>query len=280
MFMQSSLTEYVCLAQGESNAFRPICAGCLEVKIADSLEEIREAQALRYRVFVEEMGAHPSEEEAFQKRDFDAFDPYCDHLLVVDHAGDISRIVGTYRLLRRTSMKQLGRFYTQSEFNIEAVLNLKGEILELGRSCVDAGYRNRAVMQLLWRGIAAYVEHYRIELMFGCGSLHGAEPAGHREALSYLYHYHLAPPAFRIRALPELYVSMEMLPKESVNEKAAFAALPALIKGYLRLGGYVGDGAVIDTGYNTVDVGIIVKTELVTERYAQRYSNSPPRDIV
>lgn len=256
-----------------------INAGSLSVKLAGSVQEIRKAQALRYQVFVEEIGAHPSAAMQAQKRDFDAFDAACDHLLVMEHAApEGPRVVGTYRLLRREPMQRVGHFYTESEFDIGPIVRSGGNILELGRSCVHPDYRNRAVMQLLWRGIAAYVERYRVALMFGCGSLYGADPQQHRLALSYLWHYHLAPPEFRMRALPERYVEMNLLPKDAIDAREAFSLLPALIKGYLRLGGYIGDGAVIDSEYNTTDVGIIVRTEQVTARYAQRYAAPDVKD--
>lgn len=248
-------------------------AGNLEVMIASRPEEIRASQELRYRVFVEEMGAKPSPEAKAARRDIDRYDEVCDHLLVVEHQSDGGlRVVGTYRLLRREAMKKVGRFYSEGEFNIDPILNLKGEILEVGRSCVDRDFRNRAVMQLLWRGIGAYVSKFNVQIMFGCASFHGINPQEHAHALSYLYHYHLAPEEIRSRALPERYNEMNLMPKEEVNAKAAFVSLPALIKGYLRLSGYIGRGAVIDEEYNTVDVGIIVKTDLVTEKYAQRYN--------
>jgi len=251
-------------------------AGTLEVFIASRPEDIEAAQCLRYRVFFEEMGAVPSCDIAAHRRDMDIFDGVCDHLLVVDHQPDGSvRVVGTYRLLRREAMRRVGHFYTDGEYDISAIRDYPGEILEVGRSCVDPLFRNRAVMQLLWRGIGAYVARFEVGLMFGCASFTGIDPARHAMALSYLHHYHLAPPELRPVALPERYVEMNMLPKEAVDAKEAFAALPALIKGYLRLNGYIGSGAVIDPEYNTTDVSIVVKTELVTEKYAQRYGSTP-----
>jgi len=251
-----------------------IRVGNLAVHIASTKTEIEAAQALRYRIFYDEMGGHPSQEVRALRRDFDMFDGYCDHLLVIDYdlPKAAGQVVGTYRLLRRSAMQLLGRFYSEGEFDISAIKREPGEIMELGRSCVDARYRNRAVMQLLWRGIAAYMTEYDIKLMFGCASFAGTEVAAHAMPLSYLHHYHLAPDSMRLNALPERYVKMNLMPKEAIDVKEAFSALPALIKGYLRLSGYIGHGAVIDPDCNTLDVGVIVKTELVTEKYAQRYN--------
>lgn len=256
--------------QKSDKPFGPIRSGHLLARLAVNDADIEAAQALRYRVFYDEMGAHPSAEAALRRLDSDAFDSYCDHLLVIDEAAG-NKVVGTYRVMRRSGAKAKGGFYTQSEYDIRPLLALPGEILELGRSCVDAAYRTRLTMNLLWQTIAAYVFHYDIAVMFGCASLSGTEIDAHAAALSYLYHHHLAPPAFRPRALPDQYVDMRRMPREAVDVKAVLAVLPPLVKGYLRLGGFVGDGAVVDKQFNTTDVSIVVKTDLVTEKYSRHY---------
>lgn len=247
--------------------------GTLEVRLANSSTEVDWAQALRYRVFYEEMSAVPTPEMAARARDFDIYDPLCDHLLVIDHAnGDgPESVVGTYRLIRRSAAALAGRFYSSDEYDISPLVALDGEILELGRSCVDANYRTRGSMQLLWRGIAAYVARHDIQVMFGCASLPGVDIEALAEPLSYLHHYHLAPEKLRPVALQERHLSMNRLPADQIDAKRALSVLPPLIKGYLRLGGYVGDGAVIDPQFNTTDVCIIVKTELITNKYAKHY---------
>jgi putative hemolysin len=247
--------------------------GPLQVRLAETPADIEAAQALRYRVFYQEMGAHPTIEMAMVRRDFDDFDAICDHLLVIDQAkgAGADAVVGTYRLIRREAAVRHGRFYTANEYDISRLAAYQGEILELGRSCVEAASRNRATMQLLWRGIAAYVFHYGIELMFGCASLPGTDPDALALPLSYLYHHHLAPPSLRARALPERFVDMNRLAQDEVDPASALPLLPPLIKGYLRLGGFVGDGAVIDHQFNTTDVCVLVKTDLVTEKYYRHY---------
>jgi putative hemolysin len=250
-------------------------AGSLEVFVASGHDDIKAAQALRYQVFFEEMGAKASAETAASRLDIDEFDTACDHLLVVEHQENGGyRVVGTYRLLRRSAMEKIGRFYTDGEYDIHLLKQCKGEILEVGRSCVHADFRNRAVMQLLWRGIGAYVTKFNVSLMFGCASFHGTDPKKHAMALSYLHHYHLAPTEIRPRALEGRYVEMDLLPVEKIDVKEAFSSLPPLIKGYLRLNGYIGAGAVIDYDYNTTDVSIVVKTDMVTDKYATRYGSN------
>lgn len=250
--------------------------GRLEVRLADSEAAIDAAQALRYRVFYEEMSAVPTPETAARHRDFDEFDEVCDHLLVIDHARGpgAGAVVGTYRLLRHEVAKRHGGFYSAAEYDISPLLAHPGRILELGRSCVDAAYRNRATMQLLWQGISAYVFEHDIALMFGCASLPGTDPDALAVPLSYLHHCHLAPPQLRARALPERYVDMNRLPPEEIDPRTALAGLPPLIKGYLRLGGFVGDGAVIDPQFNTTDVCVVVETERVTAKYYRHYGRT------
>jgi putative hemolysin len=232
------------------------------------------SQALRYRVFYEEMTAKPTPEMAERKRDFDVYDDVADHLLVIDRdRGDgPEAVVGTYRLLRREPASHHGQFYTADEYDITSLENRDEEILELGRSCVDVDYRTRHVMELLWRGIAAYVFHYDIALMFGCASIPGTDPDELALPLSYLHHNHLAPAEKRPVAVPDRYVEMNRMPAEEIDRKAGLSAVPPLIKGYLRLGGWVGEGAVIDPQFDTTDVCIVVETGKVTDRYFKHYS--------
>jgi L-ornithine Nalpha-acyltransferase len=253
--------------------FPELRAGNLGVRIAAGTTELDAVQALRYRVFYEEMGAKPDAGAAASRRDRDDFDAIADHLLVVDHAigPGPEGVVGTYRLIQREAAVSLGRFYSAGEYDISPIEAFPGRILELGRSCVDAAYRSRVAMQLLWRGIAAYVFHYQIDLMFGCASLHGTDPDTLGQELTYLYYNHLAPPALRPRALPHRYVEMRRMPPHQVDSKRVQAQLPPLIKGYLRLGGFIGDGAVIDLQFNTTDVAVVVKTDLVTDKYYRHY---------
>jgi putative hemolysin len=260
-----------------SDGIAPIAAGNLVARLAETEADIDAAQALRYRVFFEEMDAIPSAENIRTRRDVDAFDRVCDHLLVIardrpDLPG--GGVVGTYRLLRRSVAMRHGVFYSAAEYDIAPIVAHPGEIMELGRSCVHADYRTRPTMQLLWRAIAAYVFHHDITLMFGCACLPGAEPSRLALPLSYLYYNHLAPDSFRPRALNGRYIDMRLLDRASIDAKEALAALPPLIKGYLRLGGFVGDGAVVDPQFNTTDVCVMVKTDLITDKYYRHYERT------
>jgi putative hemolysin len=244
----------------------------ISVRLARSSAEIEAAQKLRYKVFYEEHAARPSEEMERLKLDFDEYDPHADHLVVVDErAGNKGRIVGTYRLLSRAVAEKYGRFYTSGEYNISSILNSGASVLELGRSCVLPDYRTRPVLQMLWQGIADYVLEHRIEMLFGCASFQGTDPQALARPLSYLYHYHLAPPELCPVALPERYISMNMIPREDINPRAILNELPPLIKGYLRIGSLIGDGAVVDHQFGTTDVCIMLHTQIVANHYRKHY---------
>ncbi len=253
--------------------FAELRAGNLGVRLAVSTAELDAVQALRYRVFYGEMGAVADAETIATERDRDQFDEVADHLLVVDH--DLGEgpesVVGTYRLIRQSGAAKLGRFYSADEYDISMLERTGGQLLELGRSCTASEYRSRAVMQLLWRGIAAYVFHYGIDLMFGCASLHGTDPDALAAELTYLHANHLAPAAIRPRALEHRYVRMNRCDPGTLDPRKILMALPPLIKGYLRLGGFVGDGAVIDRPFNTTDIAVVVQTDLVSEKYYRHY---------
>jgi L-ornithine Nalpha-acyltransferase len=250
-----------------------IRSGSLQVRLAAGDADIDAVQALRYRVFYDEMGAQPTPEMARRRRDFDEFDAYCDHLIAIDHAlGDgPEAVIGTYRYIRRPAARKLGRFYSEAEYDVSNIIAFAGEILELGRSCVDTRARNHTTLQMMWRGNAAYVFHHKIDLMFGCASLPGTDPDKLAVPLSYLHQHRLAEAALRPRALPGRFVEMNRLEPGSYDPIAAEAELPPLVKGYLRLGGFVGDGAVIDHQFNTTDVSIVVKCAAVSEKYYRSY---------
>ncbi|MFT9441947.1 MAG: GNAT family N-acyltransferase [Acetobacter papayae] len=257
----------------DRSSFPELHGGSLSVRIAETDAEREAAQALRYRVFYEEMGAHPDAQTLRLKRDIDEFDAVADHLLVIDNAiaSDERGVVGTYRLVQRDAAERIGRFYSSSEYDITPLQDFPGRLLEVGRSCVDKNYRGRAAMQLLWRGIASYIFLHRIDLLFGCASLPGTDPDRIADELTYLYHNHLAPPALRVRALEDRRVEMLRTDPHTLNVRKCLVGLPPLIKGYLRLGGYIGDGAVIDPQFNTTDVAILVKSELLADKYYRHY---------
>jgi putative hemolysin len=266
--------------------------GDLEVRLARDANEIRKAQALRYRVFYEEMSAVPNPAAALTRLDADFHDAICDHMLVIDHARfdhkpfrkREPRVVGTYRLLRGEVAELNGGFYTASEFEIDPLLarHPSLRVLELGRSCVLAPYRDKRTVELLWHGVWSYVLAHRVDLMFGCASLEGTNPDRLAVPLSFLHHHARAAGEWLVEARPSRRVDMNRVAKEALDTRAALSALPPLIKGYLRLGAMIGDGAVVDRQFGTTDVCIVLPTSKISQRYigyfgadAQRHRPEP-----
>ena len=259
--------------------------GSLEVRLATTRAEVKLAQRLRYQVFFEEMSAVPSRLAQFRRRDEDVYDAVCDHLLVVDLSLSNGparkgltaspKVVGTYRVLRQDVAQKHNGFYTAGEYDISSLLARHSErhrFMELGRSCVLAPYRTKRTVELLWQGLWAYVREHSVDVMLGCASFEGTDPDQHAMALSFLHHNAMAPDQWRARAHDNLYVSMARLPKDQINAKAALKEMPPLIKGYLRLGAYVGDGAVIDHQFGTTDVLIVLPVENIDPRYFDYFS--------
>lgn len=243
-------------------------SGTLTARIARDPAAIEAAQHLRYRVFYDEMGAQPTPEMAATRRDFDRYDTFCDHLLVSNET--TGAVVGCYRLLRREVADRHGGFYSADEYDlIQLIANSPPDarFLELGRSCVDKEARSSAVIQFMWRGLVAYLDLYKIDLMFGCASLHGTDPEGVKLELAYLHHFHAVPPELPpVRAQAARYVGMDLMAKDQIDVHAAQRALPPLVKGYIRFGSYIGDGAVIDAQFNTIDVFIYFPTARLDSR--------------
>ena len=253
------------------------------MRLARSIGDIKKAQRLRFDVFYREMAAVADARTLHKKRDEDDFDAICDHLLVIDKTTERtakrpwprrSKVVGTYRVLLQEIAEQNQGFYTQGEYDIAPLIARKRathRFMELGRSCVLKPYRNRRSVELLWQGLWTYIREHGANVMIGCASFPGTDPKAHALALSFLHHYARAPEEWLVSAHPELRVDMNMMPKEEVNVKEALKVMPPLIKGYLRLGAYVGDGAVVDKQFGTTDVLIIMPVEAIDSRYFSHF---------
>lgn len=260
----------------------------LTVRLANGAADIDAAQHLRYRVFYEELEARPDAKALATRRDADRYDAICDHLLVVRKGAAVGpdeirvedgELVGTYRLLRQSVAEHSVGFYTQDEFDIAPLIKRHSglKFLELGRSCVLKPYRTKPVVELLWQGIWNYVRLYDLDVMLGCASLEGTDPAHHAMALSFMAQNSAPPPEWQVSALPGRKVEMNVLPPAKVDAKRALRTLPPLIKGYLRLGCFIGDGAVIDHQFNTIDVLIILPISAINPRYFS-YFGKPGED--
>ncbi|MBW0003653.1 MAG: GNAT family N-acetyltransferase [Hyphomicrobiales bacterium] len=260
--------------------------GSLEVRLARDARDLREAQRLRFRVFYEEMSALAHPMNALLRRDADRFDCVCDHLVVVDREdhsqpaiGGGSKVVGTYRLLRQDVAEERFGFYTSCEFDLAPLLAAHRDMrfLELGRSCVLASHRDKRTLELLWRAISAYVRRHRIDVMIGCASLEGTNPAALAEPLSLLHHHAPCPQGWEVRAHPQRHVPMNIVPKDVLDVKSALRSLPPLIRGYLRLGARFGDGAVIDRQFGTTDVFVLLRTSEIAGRYQDHFGSLKER---
>ncbi|WP_245418054.1 GNAT family N-acetyltransferase [Cohaesibacter haloalkalitolerans] len=263
--------------------------GSLEIRLAQTEREIRKAQRLRYKVFYKEMAAKPDSQTKFTRRDADAYDAICDHLLVLDHEPPKKkfrrhepRIVGTYRLLRQEMANLYGGFYTASEFNISPVINNHPDrrFLELGRSCVLKDYRTKRTIELLWQGIWAYVQIHKIDVMIGCASIQGTNPKELAEPLTFLSKLGKAPDEWSVGALPHLSVPLEQMNPDEINDKAALRRLPPLLKAYMRLGCYFSTNAMVDHQFGTTDVLIVLPVENMDPKYIEHYSTANVKDAV
>lgn len=250
--------------------------GDLILRQASGRDEIEACQRLRYRVFYEELGATPIGDMALRHADGDAFDAICDHLVVIRREATTEdsirltdgELIGTYRLLRQQVAEAHQGFYTQAEFDIAPLIARHPDLrfLELGRSCVLKPYRTRPVVELLWKGIWNYVRAHDMHVMLGCASLEGTDPTEHALSLGFLATA-AAPPEWRVSAQPARRIAMQPLASSSPERKKVLRHLPPLIKGYLRLGCFIGDGAVVDPQFNTIDVLIILPVSVINARY-------------
>ncbi|PPB81335.1 putative hemolysin [Albidovulum inexpectatum] len=244
------------------------------VRLATSEADRLGAQRLRYRVFVEELGGDGPLVDHAQRFERDEFDDVNDHLVLIDTRRDeaaLDHVVGAYRLLRGDRAAAFGRFYCDAEYDLAPLRATGRPLLELGRSCVHVDYRGGPGMLLLWNGLAEYVLRNGVEIMFGVASFHGTDAAALKVPLSWLHHHHLAPPHLRVRALPPHAQPMDLMPAEALDRREAMQAMPALIKAYLRLGGFVGQGAFIDHAFNTTDVCLVMDTAAMSARHKGFY---------
>lgn len=247
----------------------------LHVRLARTKADLLGAQRLRYKVFVEELGGDGPLVDHENRLERDRFDAHFDHLVLIDDRRDanaLEHVVGVYRLLPDDRLAQTGQFYSEDEYDLSVLKSSGRRLLELGRSCLEAPYRGGMAMYMLWNGLADYVQVRDIEVLFGVASFHGTDLAALAAPLSLLHHNHLAPPDLRVRAVEQAFQPMDLIAPGQVDRLSAMRAVPALIKGYLRLGGYVGEGAFVDRAFNTVDVCLVIDTARMNDRHRAIYT--------
>ncbi|WP_406736712.1 GNAT family N-acetyltransferase [Thioclava sp. GXIMD4215] len=251
----------------------------LEIRLAASQEDLLASQRLRYQVFVTELGGGGEMVDHARQLECDAFDPVYDHLLLVDPERDpasLAHVVGVYRLLRSERAEAFGRYYCDAEYDLTPLRALGRPMLELGRSCVHPDHRGGAAMFLLWNGLAEYVLTHGIEILFGVASFHGTDIAALRMPLAWLHHHHLAPAGLRARAQERAFQPMNLVPPDALDRRQAMTAMPNLIKSYLKLGGYVGEGAFVDHAFNTTDVLVMMDTKAMSGKHRSFYTRRAP----
>ena len=244
------------------------------VSLARTDADLRAAQRLRYDVFIREMGARGGadvDHDAGLERD--RFDAFCDHMIVRDETR--GQVAGVYRLMRAELAEHAGQYYSESEYDLSALFDSGRRLLELGRTCLHPAYRGGTAMLHMWTGLASYVHKYDIELLFGVASFPGTNLEVLAAPLSVLHHRHLAPQELRVRAKPDGRAPIDLIDEAQLDRRAAMVATPALIKGYLRLGAVVGDGAFVDYEFNTTDVCLILDTARLNQMQRRIYDLDP-----
>jgi len=244
-----------------------------ETRLARDQADVAAALGLRYRIFVRELGGGGAGVDHAAEIERDEFDAHAEHLLLIDHARENAPVVGVYRLLTESAAERAGRFYSAEEYDLSPLLRSGRRLLELGRSCLDRDYRGGVAMMHLWQALAGIVRERQVEVLFGVASFHGTDVAALAPSLSLLAHRHLAPVELRPRS--RIYQPMDLVDETRIDRVAAMVAMPALIKAYLRLGGFVGDGAYVDRAFNTVDVSLILDTTRLNLRHQAIYSRGP-----
>lgn len=230
------------------------------VALARSEEEVREAQRLRYKVFVEELGARI--QTRIPGHDIDLYDPFCEHLIVRESQAD--RIVGTYRILSPAAARRVGNYYSENEFYLNRLHNLRGRMVEVGRSCIHPDHRSGAVITLLWAGLADYMVSNNYDYLIGCASI-GMADGGHNAANLFrqIAPDHMAPAEYRV--FPQHGLPFDRL----ANGQPAL--VPPLIKGYLRVGAWICGEPAWDPDFNTTDLLLLLPMSRMNPRYLRHF---------
>jgi putative hemolysin len=241
-------------------------SGKLVLSMASTPEELREVQRLRYKVFIETMGLSSLVRE--DGLDSDEFDEHCDHLIVRD--ANTLKVVGTYRLLSASRARKIGRVYSEGEFDLGRLNNLRNRMVEAGRACIHPDYRGGSVIMLLWSGLAEYMRRENCDYLAGCASISLAD-GGHNAVAVFqsLIGQHIAPSEYRVTPhLPFPFSKLEAAQKPQV---------PPLLKGYLRSGAWICGEPAWDPDFESADLFLLLPLANLDGRYARHYgvANEP-----
>ena len=231
-----------------------LSAGHYDVRFAESDEEIKAAQNLRYEVLFKESGGRINKEMLNTEREEDEWDEIAYHVVVLDRKAN-DKVVGTVRLVSGHCLKKDQMFYTEHAFDLGGLLKHYGSVIELSRACVSPEGRGGAILMLIWKFTMQFIEHNNYDVLFGCASFSGTDYKQHTEILSYLYKSHLAEPEFMPIPRPDV----ESVAINSFNNQSeSRGKVPTLLRGYLKIGARVSDHAIIDQVFNTTFVAIYV----------------------
>ncbi|MAW27668.1 MAG: hypothetical protein CMP98_02560 [Gammaproteobacteria bacterium] len=243
----------------------PIRAGRYEARLADTADEVYEAQKLRYRVMYAEKGGRPDLSKVRRQADIDEWDPVGHHIVVMDTRVDHSTVMGTLRLVSNFRLAQDQRFYSERAFDLSGLRGHYSSILELGRFCIADGARQGAILMLIWKYAMQFIVDNRIEVMVGCASFPGTDVDDHIDVLSYLYHNNVAPESVRPRPVVD-HVRIDDIKADDVDFESAAREVPTLLRGYLKLGARVSDAAIVDPVFNSTFLCIYVDaSEMLAE---------------
>ena len=254
------------VASNEAKA-RPVQ---LVLSQATTAVELREVQRLRYKVFIETMGLTSLANA--DGLDSDEFDAHCDHLIVRD--ADTLKVVGTYRVLSAAKAAKIGRLYSENEFDLSRLKNLRGRMVEAGRACIHPKYRGGSVIMLLWSGLAEYMRRERCDYLVGCASISLADGGSNARALwQHLRATHLAAPCWQVQPHNPLRLDVVNAVDGTVQATGAQipAATPPLIKGYLRCGARLLGPPAIDVAFNTADLPMMMRLADLAPRYRNHF---------
>jgi len=252
-----------------SDFFKPT----FDVKLADSKNEIKSAQKLRYQVFFSERNKKKIFNIDNFRKDSDKYDNYCDHIVVIHKKSKFSKnkIVGTYRLLKQSVAENKSGFYSSEEYDLTKLLNSNKyfNMLELSRSCISKDFRNKNVLQLMWKEIYKYIENNKVDAMFGTASFLDTNLYNLSNQLIYLNNSHKMPNEIMVNALDKCRAKIDYSRNIKMNLKLV-KSLPTLIKGYLKLNAYIGDGAVVDHKFKTTDIFVFLPVNDINYQYIKK----------
>lgn len=234
----------------------------LSLSLASTAKEVKEVQRLRYKVFIKAMGLTALENS--EGLDQDEFDEHCDHLIVRDTK--TLKVVGTYRILGPNAARHLGRYYSETEFDLSRLQNIRNNIAEAGRACIHPDYRSGAVIMMLWAGLAAYMRRERCSHLIGCASI-SLTDGGHNAAaiIRNLKESDYSPLEYRVT--PHLRFPFDEMELDATAE----GRIPPLLKGYLRAGGWICGEPAWDHDFHSADLFMMLPIANLDNRYAKHY---------